>query len=159
MKKLVSSALSSAVFLATVVMVTPQMALARGGLPTIGGGNPVDCATTIRNVGLTSGGSRAKDQIGLGPDTMHVFVEFMWRPCTSPWEQMTFTVTDHETGVTQPVANGSWTYPVGYDVKWSAHTSNALFTHQYDVVIRTTNATTGALVQEWKGSVVTNNKL
>lgn len=137
----------------------PGVAEARKGLATIGGGNPVSCTDTIRNVSLTSGGSRAKDQIGLGADSMHVFVSFRWRPCTSPWETLDVIVTDAITGEVQVDSLMEPPRSPGYDLAITAYTWNAEFVHPYNVTIRTTDWTTGQLVQEWKGSVVTKDKL
>lgn len=142
-----------------VLGTAPQAAFARGGLPTVGGGNPIDCATTIRNVSLNSGGTRAKDQIGLGPDNMHVYVDFRWRPCTSPWEALDVIVTDAVTGEVQEDSLREPPRSPGYDIAITAFTSNAQFMHPYTVTIRTTNWTTGELVQEWTGSIVTKDKL
>lgn len=134
---------------------------ARGGEIGSGGGGGTtvpSCSNDVTNVAVASGGNRGGHTVV--PNSMHVFVEYVWRPCVAPFERVDVIVTDRVTGVVQAVTPASFEWgQYGGLYKMAHHTSDAAFNHPYDVVIRTSNQATGEVVTTVSRSIVTDKKL
>lgn len=146
--------LALALTLQSLTAIAPE-AHARNGLPTIGGGAVPTCDTTIRGFSVSSGPTRARDQIGLPPAGMIVFAELMWRPCGVN-EIIENKIVDEVTGEVKHISNQRQS--IGMDLKVAYHATNLKLSWPYLVTSTTYNAA-GEILQSVTLRIVTQKKI
>lgn len=179
MKKVAVLALSALAF-ALTAFVAPGAAFAKGGLPNTG---TTSCGKEITGLKLTSGGNQGGHVIG--PDSMHVFVDFNYTPCV-PWGRINVEVRDAVTNEiigspvtwrnpdpyyvytwmtpSGPITTSTWIHIAtmfqgGIQKAVSHAPGDAKFSHPYAVTITAYDWFTGVTTSTVTGSIVTDKQL